>query len=144
MQPCSAYLCSCGRPLPPRIHLHKSRRCRFWSWCTRSGSAARDRLTGALWEERDRKSWRSRGKTCKLLFDFTPLKALPSHQYEGVPARTDSCEPEAGINSTPCGWNQRGAPRREKAMKWEEIPNYFVGNSAREEKGFGAGTGESF
>lgn len=86
--------------------------------------------------ERERKSLRAREKHVNCFLISLPLKALPCHQHKDVPVRTDSCEPEAGINSTLCGWNQRGAPHREKEMKLEEIPNLSVENSMRKEKGF--------
>ncbi len=86
--------------------------------------------------ESERKSLREREKHVNCFLISLPLKALPCHQRKDVPASTDSCEPEAGINSTPWGWNQKGAPHREKEMKLEEIPNLSAENSMRKEKGF--------
>ncbi len=95
-------------------------------------------------EERERKSLRKREKHVNCFLISLPLKALPCHQRKDVPASTDSREPEAGINSTPWGWNQRGASRREKEMKLEEIPNLSAENSMRKEKGFVWRPAESF
>lgn len=93
-----AYLCSFGRPRPPRSRLRRSRTCRSWSWCSRSGTGAHGRATRVLQVVLNKRETQERVRDVNCILILLSSTYFLSHQHGDVRLCADSREPKAGIS----------------------------------------------